>query len=90
MNGWRALFEGWRCRSRYPEFRQGQQITACVTGYDRETDVGHVRVGDTVLKVPGLDENLVDRTVKLRVESFDSTKHVGEARYLETVGEGSF
>lgn len=90
MTGWRALFEGWQCRSRYPAFRQGQEITASVTGYDREAGEGRVRVGDTVLRVPGVDENLVDQTVRLRIETFDSSKHVGEARYLETVGEGTF
>ncbi len=51
-----------------------------------------VRVGCTRLRLIDVpdDEGLVDRTVRLRVDSFDETRHAGRATYLETVGTSAF
>lgn len=90
MSRLEALFAGWGFRTATPSFDAGAEITAFVTGADGEGPV--VRVGDTRLRVTGVPdgEQLLDRKVRLRVDSFDETRHVGRATYLETVGTSAF
>jgi len=83
MNGWRAFLTGWRCRTRHPDFRKGDRIVAYVTGYDPDSGEALVRVGDSVLRVPGLSAGRVDRRISLEVIDFDPETHAGEARPRE-------
>jgi hypothetical protein len=85
-----ALFAGWGFRTATPSFDPGAEVTLFVTGADADGPVA--RVGDTLLRVTGVpaDETVVDRKVRLRVESFDDAGHEGRATYLETVGESAF
>jgi hypothetical protein len=86
----RAVLAGVGFRTATPAFDPGDEVTLFVTGSD---DAGPVaRVGDTRLRVDGVPdgETVVDRKVRLRVESFDAAAHEGRATYLETVGESAF
>ncbi len=80
--------KGWSFRTNKPSFSEGDEISVFVTGVESGTPVA--RVGDTKIRVPDADPNLVDKRVLLRVTSFDDDEHVGEAEYLETVGESAF
>ena len=85
-----ALLAGWGFRTATPSFDPGAEITVFVTGSDEAGPVA--RVGDSRLRVDGVPdgESLVDRKVRLRVESFDDAAHEGRATYVETVGESAF
>lgn len=80
---------GWTFRSNTPSFDAGDEVELFVTG--REDGAQIARVGDSKLR---LDEDapngLLDKRVRLRVTSFDDDAHVGEAEYVETVGESAF
>lgn len=80
MIGWRGLFSGWRFRTRYPSFDEGQHVAAYVTGYDEETGEGEIRVGDSLLRVKDLSPEKLDEKVTVRITEFDSTSGVGRAR----------
>ncbi|MGB9963800.1 hypothetical protein [Halobacterium sp. CBA1126] len=80
--------EGWSFRTNTPSFDEGDEIAVFVTGVEAGTPVA--RVGDTKLRLPDADPGLVDKRVLLRVTTFDDDAHVGEAEYLETVGESAF
>lgn len=88
-----SLFEkylaGWEFRSNYPSFDAGDEVELFVTG--RENGAQIARVGDSKLR---LDEDapagLLDKRVRLKVTSFDDDAHVGEAEYVETVGDSAF
>ncbi|WP_199174925.1 DUF7513 family protein [Halegenticoccus soli] len=79
---------GWSFRTTHPSFEVGEEISVFVTGYENGTAV--VRVGDTVIRVPDAPDGLLDRRVRVRVTDFAENDHVGEAEYLETVGESAF
>lgn len=85
-----ALLAGWGFRTATPSFDPDAEITAFVTGAEGDGPVA--RIGDTRLRVVGVPdgESLVDRRVRLRVESFDESAHEGRATYVETVGESAF
>jgi hypothetical protein len=85
-----ALLAGWGFRTATPSFEPGTEVTLFVTGTDADGPVA--RVGDTVLRVADVpaDETVLDRKVRLRVESFDDDRHEGRATYLATVGESAF
>ncbi|MFC4356393.1 hypothetical protein ACFO0N_00350 [Halobium salinum] len=72
---------GWSFRTRTPAYAAGDELVAFVTG--REGDALVVRIGDTRLLIPEGDSGLVDQRVKLRVTSFDTDAHRGEAEVLE-------
>lgn len=80
---------GWTFRTTTPSFEAGDEVELFVTG--REDGVQIARVGDSKLR---LDEDaptgLLDKRVRMRVTSFDDGAHVGEAEYVETVGESAF
>lgn len=90
MSRFDALLAGWGFRTATPSFEPGTVITAFVTGRDGTGPVA--QVGDTRLQVEGAPDNesLVDRKVRLRVESFDESANGGRATYLKTVGESAF
>lgn len=85
MTAWRKLLAGWRFRSAYPSFKEGERITAYATGYDEEADEGLVRIGDSLLRVEDLGPEQVDARVSLRVIAFDPGTSTGRAR-LESTG----
>jgi hypothetical protein len=88
MSRFDKYLEGWGFRSKYPSFDVGDEISVFVTG--SEDGVQLARVGDTKLRIPGAPDDLVDKRVRLRVTEFDDEEHVGEAEYIETVGESAF
>lgn len=80
--------KGWSFRTNKPSFSAGDEISVFVTGTEAGTQIA--RVGDTKLRLPDAPDDIVDKRVVLRVTSFDDDSHVGEAEYLETVGESAF
>ena len=80
--------KGWSFRTNRPSFEEGDEISVFVTGTEGETPIA--RVGDSKLRVKNAPRDLVDKRVLLRVTAFDEGDHVGEAEYLETVGESAF
>ncbi|AAG18981.1 MULTISPECIES: hypothetical protein [Halobacterium] len=75
-------------RSNTPRFDAGDELELFVTG---RADGAHVvRVGDSTLRLDGAPADALDTKVRLRVTGFDTDDHVGEADYLETVGESAF
>lgn len=74
-------------RSSTPAFDPGEEITAFVTGYD--DGGGIARVGDTVLRIPDADEDVVGMQARLRIESFDANGHTGEATVLDVLDDGA-
>lgn len=89
MSALEKLLAGWTFRSRTPSFEAGAEIPAVVTDYHDGAAV--VRVGDSVLTVPGADPDLVDVRVTLRVLDFDEATHTGTAEVVAVGGEaGAF
>jgi|AntDeeMinimDraft_5_1070356.scaffolds.fasta_scaffold27358_2 hypothetical protein len=87
-----SLFEkylaGWEFRSNHPSFDAGDEVELFVTG--REDGAQIARVGDSKLRLTNAPNGLLDKRVRLKVTSFDDDAHVGEAEYVETVGESAF
>ncbi|WP_224269364.1 DUF7513 family protein [Haloprofundus salinisoli] len=89
----RKLLAGWTFRTSTPSYDVGDELVAYVTGVDGDAPV--VRVGDTVLRLTktaddvGLapDGDLLDRKVRLRVDSFDDAAHQGTAELLAVSDE---
>jgi hypothetical protein len=80
---------GWTFRSNKPSFDVGDEVELFVTG--RENGAQIARVGDSKLRLDGdAPDGLLDKRVRLKVTSFDDGDHVGEAEYLESVGESAF
>lgn len=79
---------GWWFRSSRPDFEQGKELSAFVTGYDGDDAI--VRIGDTTLRIPDAPAGLLDKRVRLRVTDFDGNEHDGRGEYVETVGESAF
>ncbi|MFC6725143.1 hypothetical protein ACFQE1_12325 [Halobium palmae] len=75
---------GWSFRTRTPEYAEGDELVAFVTG--REGDSLVVRIGDTRLLVTDDGTVGVDERVRLRVTSFDAERHRGEAEVIERLG----
>lgn len=88
MSFFRKYLKGWQFRSTTPTFRRGEEIYVFVGGYED----GHAvaRVGDTRIRIPDAPPGLQDMRVHLRITDFDGSEHVGEAEYVETVGESAF
>ena len=79
---------GWTFRSNKPTFDAGDEVELFVTG--REDGAQIARVGDSKLRLVDAPTDLLDKRVRLKVTSFDDSAHVGEAEYIETVGESAF
>jgi hypothetical protein len=80
------LLAGWGFRTRTPAYSPGDELEAYVTGYDGTSAT--VRIGDTVIDLQDGDESLVERRVRVRVESFDESTSRGEGVLLETIDRG--
>jgi hypothetical protein len=79
----RKLLAGWTFRTRRPTYAPGDELTAFVTGY--EDGAAQVRIGDTVITLPGVDAALVDRVVRLRVTAFDDADATGRGELIDVV-----
>ncbi|WP_117591365.1 DUF7513 family protein [Haloprofundus halophilus] len=94
----RKLLAGWTFRTSTPSYDVGDRLVAYVTGVDGDTPV--VRIGDTVLRLATTaddveldpDGELLDRKVRIRVDSFDAASHRGTAELLAVLdrSEASF
>lgn len=82
----RKFLAGFGFRTSRPGFSAGEELTAFVTGLNGHSEV---RVGDTVLSLPG-ETVEPDTKVRLRVVEFDPSDSTGEAELLEVVGDGAF
>ncbi|MFD1512140.1 DUF7513 family protein [Halomarina rubra] len=82
----KQFLAGFGFRSNTPAFEVGEEFEAFVTGLN-----GHslVRVGDTVLSLPG-ETVEPDTRVRVRVTDFDAGADQGSAELLEVLGEGAF
>lgn len=74
-------------RSSTPKFDPGEEITAFVTGYDDGCCLA--RIGDTVLRVPDATEETVGMQARLRIDSFDTNRHTGEATVLDVIDDSA-
>ncbi|PSQ08976.1 hypothetical protein BRC98_06355 [Halobacteriales archaeon QS_7_68_65] len=83
-----AFLEGWSFRTNRPSFEPGEEFAAFVTGHEDGDAV--VRIGDTVLRLDDTSPALVDTRIRLRVEEFDDSNHVGRATVLDEIGSASF
>jgi hypothetical protein len=83
MSLWERVRSAVTFRTATPAFTPGEEFTASVTG-TTETGVV-VRVGDSKLHVRGADRALLDRRVRLKVTSFETASHEGEAEVLSVV-----
>ncbi|KTG10206.1 hypothetical protein AUR64_11510 [Haloprofundus marisrubri] len=97
------LFAGWTFRTSTPSYDVGDELVAYVTGVDGAGP--RVRVGDTVLRLTGVDDfsgvdgisssgvdspaDLLDRKVRLRVDSFDKNSYEGTAELLAVLDESA-
>lgn len=75
-------------RTSTPSFSAGDEFVVVVTGIEEGTPIA--RIGDSKLRVPDAPTDSVDTKVRVRVEEFDDTEHVGTAEYLETVGDTAY
>lgn len=80
--------KGWRLRSSNPSFDPGQEIELFLTGVEGDTVVA--RVGDTKIRVPNASREYLDTRCRLRITEFDENNHVGEAEFVEKIGESAF
>lgn len=75
-------------RTTTPSFDAGDEFVIVVTGTEDGTPIA--RIGDSKLRIPDAPADSVDMKVRVRVEEFDDTEHVGTAAYLETVGDTAY
>jgi len=88
MSLFQKYLAGWEFRSNKPSFEAGDEVELFVTGREDGVQVAHV--GDSKLRIADAPDGLLDKRVRLEVTSFDDNDHVGEAEYLEVVGESAF
>lgn len=78
MSRLNAFFAGVGFRTSTPTYSPGDELTAIVT--DRDGEDALVRIGDTVLRLPGAaDDVTVDEETRIRVTAFDDESATGEA-----------
>ena len=83
MSGWRSFITGWSFRTPTPAFEPGQRIDAYITDYDDAAQTGTARIGDTVLTVRGVDAGQIEQIVPMRITTFDTSAHRGEAELVD-------
>jgi hypothetical protein len=79
-----SLRAGWTFRTATPEFEVGEVITAYVTDADAEGST--VRIGDSVIRLPEADSELVESKVRLEITAFDATTSEGTGSLVEVIG----
>ena len=73
-----AFLAGVGFRTSKPTYSPGDELTVIVTSRDGEDAL--VRIGDTVLRLPGAaDDVTVDEEARIRVTAFDADNATGEA-----------
>ncbi|GAB7093405.1 hypothetical protein JCM30237_05570 [Halolamina litorea] len=76
MSRFDAFVAGLGFRTATPRYEAGDELDVIVTG--RDGDDALVRIGDTVLRLPGADV-AVDDEVRIRVTEFDAYSSTGTA-----------
>lgn len=83
----RKFLAGFGFRTSTPVFSEGQELSAFVTGHSGDTSL--IRVGDSVIRLPG-ESIEPDTRVRVRVTRFDTSTHEGEGELLAVEGDGAF
>ncbi len=78
------FLQGWEFRSATPSFEAGEEITAYMTGYMPEQNIGVVRIGDSILTIPEAELENVDTLLRLEITSFDEARYHGKARIVDS------
>ncbi|WP_410764791.1 hypothetical protein [Haloferax sp. DFSO60] len=79
-----SLLAGWTFRTATPEFETGDVITAYVT--DSDAEGGLVRIGDSIIRLPEADGELVESKVTLEVTAFDTSTSQGTGTVVDVIG----
>ncbi|WP_376695119.1 DUF7513 family protein [Wenzhouxiangella sp. EGI_FJ10305] len=78
-----SLFKTWTFRSAHPTFEAGEEINAYLTTIDADTGRAEARIGDSILEVSGAKPEQLDQLVMLKVQSFDTQSHRGQAQIID-------
>lgn len=85
-----SFLKSWQFRSSRPDFEEGETIELYATGFEPESKNLLARVGDSLLRVNGGTEDMVDRKLKVKVTEFDKSDSRGEAELLEAFESSEF
>lgn len=88
MNILDMFFSGWRFRSPFPSFEEGEEITVTLSDYDEQEGTVYARIGDSKIYTDDdLSSDDIGKQVHIRVTEFDPNNHAGRATVLERIGE---
>ncbi|MFC7203708.1 hypothetical protein ACFQJC_09290 [Haloferax namakaokahaiae] len=79
-----SFLAGWTFRTSTPAFEPGEVITAYVT--DADAEGGIVRIGDSKIRLPDADAELVESKVRLEITAFDASTYEGTGTVVEVIG----
>ncbi len=79
----RKLFANWQFRTNHPSFTAGERLKVFLTAFDETSGRGEARIGDTILEVEAARPEQLDTLVTLKVSSFDTARHRGQAQIVE-------
>ncbi|MFC6825717.1 DUF7513 family protein [Halopelagius fulvigenes] len=79
------LFAEETFRASKPAFEAGETVTAFVTRITGDGAI--VRIGDTVIELPGADPTLLERRVRFEIEEFDAASSRGRGRLVEVLDD---
>lgn len=77
------LFANWRFRTNHPSFMAGERLRVFLTAFDQSSGRGEARIGDTILEVDAARPEQLDKLVTLKVSSFDTASHRGQAQIVD-------
>jgi hypothetical protein len=79
---------GWKFRTTTPDYDPGEEIEVMVTSM--KDGKAKARIGDSVLRIKDAPEGALNMRLLVEVDEWDTEDHIGEATYLETIGESAF
>jgi hypothetical protein len=79
---------GWKFRTTTPDYDAGETIEVMVTSM--KEGKAKARIGDSVLRIKDAPEGSINKRLLVEVDEWDTEDHIGEATYLETIGESAF
>jgi hypothetical protein len=79
---------GWKFRTTTPDYDPGETIEVMITSMS--DGKAKARIGDSVLRIKEAPEGSENMRVLVEVDEWDTEDHIGEATYLETIGESAF
>ena len=79
---------GWKFRTTTPDYDAGETIEVMITSM--ADGKAKARIGDSVLRIKDTPADSVNMRVLVEVDEWDTDDHIGEATYLETIGESAF